>query len=257
VYRAGLASSSTTTPSTLTAAHATLTRIDLVYVRVYDNAVDSSGLFGGDLIYLAGTPGAGVPPTPAGTQIYMPLATITVPPVGGGSATVSTAIRPVTVAPGGILPAAQAPASPYVGQAWHDGTDLKLWSGSTWDVYQKVTSVGWTDLTPNSGFTTPQGSLQKAQARLRTVDGTQRVELRGSFACTTDVTGQVNICTVPAAMAPTTALRTVNVTRNFSAASAGTTRIEIAKTTGIMSVFGAVAPAQTSWFCMDGCSYDL
>jgi hypothetical protein len=257
VYRAGLASSSNTTPSTLTAAHATLPRLDLVYLRVYDDAVDSSGLFGGDLIYLAGTPSASpVAPTPAGTQIYMPLATITVPQVGGGSASVSTAVRPVTVAPGGILPAVLAPASPYVGQAWHDGTDLKLWSGSTWDVYQKVKTTAWTNLTPGSGFTTPQGTLQVAQARLLNVEGTSRVELRGSFDATAGLVAQTDVCAMPVGMRPTV-LRSIPATRGFNGTTSGMTRCEISATAGVLSVFAAASPAQTDWLCLDGQHYDL
>lgn len=259
MYLAGLPASTATTTS-LTAAHATLVRIDLVYLRIYDDAVDSSGLFGGEPVYLAGTPGAGVAPTPAGTQIWMPLANITVPQVGGGSPSVTTTgIRPFTVAPGGILPSATAPSSPYVGQFYDTGTDLLRWNGLTWDTYQKVISTPWTDFTTAngliSGFTTPQGTLQKGAFRLRTVDGTQRVELRGSFNCTSDVTGQQNFATIPVGYRPSV-LRTVPATRGFNSTSSGITRIEIA-TTGVMSVFGASSPAQTSWFCLDGQSYDL
>ncbi|MFJ1581790.1 hypothetical protein ACIOC1_00435 [Streptomyces sp. NPDC088197] len=263
VYRAGLESSATSTPSTLTAAHATLTRVDLVYLRIFDSAVDSSGLYGGDIIYLAGTPGAGVAPAPPAPQIWMPLATVTVPPVGGGAASVSTTVRPVTVAPGGILPAqTSTPPSPYSGQAWHDGTDLKLWNGTSVDTYAKVKSVPWIDLNTASGlasgYTTPQGNLQKCQFRMITVDGTQRVEWRGSISCTADVVGQSTFATLPtpyAAYRPSV-LRTIGATRNFTAASSGATRIEIT-TTGAMSVFGAPAPAQTSWFCLDNQHYDI
>jgi hypothetical protein len=42
VYRVALPSS--VSPGTYTAAHATLNRIDLVYLRVWDNSVDASGL---------------------------------------------------------------------------------------------------------------------------------------------------------------------------------------------------------------------
>lgn len=131
VYKVALAS--TVSPGTLTAAHATLARIDLVYLRVWDNAVDASGLRQADPVYLVGTASASpVAPTPAGTQIYMPLATINVPASGGGAASVSSAVRPVTVAPGGILPATTAPSTPYTGQYWDDGTALKRWNGSAW-----------------------------------------------------------------------------------------------------------------------------
>lgn len=130
LYRACLASS---TNLTLTSPHATLSRIDLVYLRVWDNAVDASGLAQADVVYLTGTAASSpVAPTPAGTQIYIPLATITVPPSGGGSASVSTAVMPYTVAPGGILPSSSAPPSPYVGQYYDDGSSLRRWTGSAW-----------------------------------------------------------------------------------------------------------------------------
>jgi hypothetical protein len=139
---------SSVSPGTLTAAHATLPRIDLVYLRVWDNAVDASGLNQADVVYLAGTAAASpVAPTPAGTQIYVPLATISVPASGGGSPTVSLTVRPYTVAPGGILPSATAPGSPYTGQFYDDGTNLLRYNGSTWDTYFK-TPISWTSFTP-------------------------------------------------------------------------------------------------------------
>ncbi|MFI8499469.1 hypothetical protein ACIGFK_13370 [Streptomyces sp. NPDC085524] len=105
VYRAQLAA---TSPGTLTAANATFARIDLVYLRVWDTAIDSSGLRKADTVLLTGTPsGSPAIPTPGATEIYIPLATINVPNTGGGgtgAATVSSAIRQVTVAPGGVLP---------------------------------------------------------------------------------------------------------------------------------------------------------
>lgn len=147
VYRVAFPSS--VSPGTYTAPHATLNRIDLVYLRVWDNAVDASGLAKGDIVYLAGTAsGSPVAPTPAGTQIYMPLATISVLSVSNGSgASVSTAVRPNTVAPGGILPATSAPASPYTGQFYDNGSDLLRWNGAAWDTYQKIPGA-WTTYTP-------------------------------------------------------------------------------------------------------------
>lgn len=147
VYRVALPSS--VSPGVYTAAHATLNRIDLVYLRVWDNTVDASGLNKGDIVYLAGTAsGSPVAPTPAGAQIYMPLATISVLSVSNGSgASVSTAVRPNTVAPGGILPSTTAPASPYTGQFYDNGTDLLRWNGAAWDTYQKVPGA-WTTYNP-------------------------------------------------------------------------------------------------------------
>ncbi|MFF4489410.1 hypothetical protein ACFY0F_23425 [Streptomyces sp. NPDC001544] len=146
VYRVAFPSS--TSPGSLTAAHATLDRIDLVYLRVWDSSVDASGLAKGDIAYLAGTASSTpVAPTPAGTQIYMPLATITVPHTGAGSPSVSTAVRPVTVAPGGILPTSSAPSSPYTGQYYDNGTDLLRYNGSSWDTFIKMPGA-WTSYTP-------------------------------------------------------------------------------------------------------------
>ena len=158
VYRAAFPTS--VSPGTYTAAHATLNRIDLVYLRVWDNSVDASGLNKADVVYLAGTPSSTpVAPTPAGTQIYMPLANITVLSVSnGGTASVSTAVRPVTVAPGGILPSSTAPSSPYTGQAYHNGTDLLVWNGTSWDTYFKVPGA-WTPYSPSWTASTTNPNL--------------------------------------------------------------------------------------------------
>jgi hypothetical protein len=183
VYRAAFPS--LVSPGTLTAAHATLSRIDLVYLRVWDNSVDASGLNKADIVYLAGTPASSpVAPTPAGTQIYMPLATINVPPSGGGSPSVSTAARPATVAPGGILPTSAAPSSPYTGQYYDDGTNLLRYNGSGWDTYQKVTTTAWTQPTLATGYAHNGNSNGNAQYRLVTVEGTQWVEWSGGISIT-------------------------------------------------------------------------
>jgi len=135
---------------TLNAAHATLDRIDLVYLRIWDTDFDATGLRKTDVVYLAGTASSTpVAPTPGGTEIYLPLATITVPHSGGGSPSVSTAVLPYTVAPGGILPLqSSAPSSPYVGQYYDDNTNLRRWNGSSWDTFQKVpgASTPWTPI---------------------------------------------------------------------------------------------------------------
>lgn len=128
VYRAYNSSAWTGTVAT---AHASLTRIDLVYLRVWDNTVDASGLAQGDVVYLAGTAGSGVAPTPSGTQVYITLASITVPP---GSTTPSvTDLRPYAIAPGGITPGG-AVAGYYTGQYRDNPTTglLERYSGSSW-----------------------------------------------------------------------------------------------------------------------------
>jgi hypothetical protein len=150
LYRAQLAASS---PGTLSAANATFSRIDLVYLRVWDTAVDASGLRKADTVYLVGTPsGSPVAPSPGGTEIYIPLATITVPNTGAGgtgSATVSSAARQVTVAPGGILPVSSAAdiaiSGAYVGQTRYNTVRglPEFWTGSAW-----VAQGDWQAFTP-------------------------------------------------------------------------------------------------------------
>jgi hypothetical protein len=150
VYRAQLAA---TSPGTLAAANASFSRIDLVYLRVWDTSIDASGLRQADTVLLTGTPsGSPVAPTPGATEIYIPLATITVPSTGGGgtgSATVSSAVRQVTVAPGGILPVSSsadiAANGSYVGQTRYNTVRacLEFWSGSAW-----VAAGDWTTYTP-------------------------------------------------------------------------------------------------------------
>lgn len=144
-------------PGTYTAPHATLNRIDLVYLKVWDNTVDASGLTKGDVVYLAGTPSASpVAPTPSGTVIYVPLATITVQSVAGGSgASVSTAVRPYTVAPGGILPSSgTVPTGLYVGEYYDDGTGLLRWNGTSWRQVSPYTPLSQAQVSQPSSFTT-------------------------------------------------------------------------------------------------------
>lgn len=133
--------------TTLTAADGTNPRIDLVYLRVRDTDADGSGARDCIPVYLAGTAaGSPVAPSiPAGVSGII-LASISVPKSGSGSPTVSTATRQITVASGGIYPAVTAPASPYLGQYWDDGTQLRRYNGSTWDIYGPVPA--WTAYTP-------------------------------------------------------------------------------------------------------------
>ncbi|PYC83459.1 hypothetical protein C7C46_09000 [Streptomyces tateyamensis] len=123
----------------INAADGTYTRIDLVYLRVWDQDLDGTGLRKADIVYLAGTPSGSpsAPSIPAG-QYGVALATVNVPPSGGGAASVNNAARPYTVAPGGILPVSStadlAAAGLYVGQARYNTTRgvVEYWTGSAW-----------------------------------------------------------------------------------------------------------------------------
>lgn len=129
---------------TADAAHATLQRIDLVYLRVWDNAVDAAGLAKADVVYLAGTPGSGTAPTPAGTLIYLPLGSITVPATTPGGAISWTDLRPVTVAPGGIGIGTGIPgvhAGQYRDTGGATGT-VQRWNGTAWEDKVRLASGG-------------------------------------------------------------------------------------------------------------------
>jgi hypothetical protein len=270
VYRVAFPSS--VSPGAYTAAHATLNRVDLVYLRVWDNSVDASGLNKGDVVYLAGTPSASpVAPTPAGTQIYMPLATITVLSVSNGSgASVSTSVRPYTVAPGGILPSPTAPGSPYTGQYYDDGTNLLRWNGSSWDTMRKVDTVSWTTATLGSGYTTGDGgSNGNANGPIRyrtyTEHGTPYMEWDGGASRTSgaQVANILNAALTaglrPAFRASFVVPRSAN---SITGVAASTNVVHSLKvdfnTDGTIALIAADAgSAEAAWFSLRGIKYPL
>lgn len=266
MYRVSLPSGGTLT---LTAAHATLPRTDLVYLRVWDTNVDASGLTQADVVYLAGTASSTpVAPTPAGTQIYLPLATISVPASGGGSPTVSQTVRPYTVAPGGILPSATAPASPYTGQFYDNGTDLLRYNGSGWDTYQKVQTVGWTTPTLGTGYTqgdtTTNGNLN-GPIRYRKYNdrGTDYMEWDGGA---TRVSGAQTANILSAALAVgfrPAARASFSIARNATSIAAGDTsvvhtcKIDFGQDGTVVLVSATAGTQETVWFSLKGIRYPL
>lgn len=187
LYKAGFGVYRVSNPSswtgTLTAANATNPRIDLVYVRVWDNAEDSSGLFKADVVYLVGTAAPSpVAPTPGALEIYIPLATINVPQSGGGSPSVSSTVRAITVAPGGISPNA-AQAGTYAGQ-YRDGATLQRYNGSTWEDKLYFATGGQV----NFGASAGAGSLAAMLAATSTVGLSMRVsgDTQNRFQFTAD-----------------------------------------------------------------------
>lgn len=114
----------------VTAAHASLPRKDILYVSVDDaSAGDGSGNRRAQVLYLAGTPNASpvAPAVPARGNL---LATITVPQSGGGSP--SVVMGPMGVAAGGVLPVADPT----------DRTSLTGYAGLR--VYEISTGREWT-----------------------------------------------------------------------------------------------------------------
>jgi hypothetical protein len=248
VYRVAMTSTST---ATLQAAHATLSRIDLVYLRVWDTSVDASGQNTADIVYLPGTAAASpVAPTPTGTQIYLPLATITVPPTGGGSPSVSQSVLQYTVAPGGILPSTTAPLSPYTGQFYDNGTDLLRYNGSSWDTYQKVASVPWTTASLATGYAHDGNGNGTVQYRKITSFGTDYMEWRGGLGITYSSnalqnTGNFLNAALAASLRPPS-LRTVTGACSATSSSALSLKIDF-KVDGTTNIVGTTTSASDSY----------
>lgn len=155
VYRAATTSAWT---GTVAGANPTFPRVDLVYLRVWDNAVDASGLAQADVVYLQGTAASSpVAPVPTAPQIYIPLANINVPASGGGSPSVDTSVRPAAIGPGGIGIGSGTPGV-HAGQYRDDGTSTgPLWryNGTAWEPKLYLGSGGQVNIggvTSTAGF---------------------------------------------------------------------------------------------------------
>lgn len=132
-----------TTNVTISAAHATLDRTDLIVIRVRDANVDTSGGRDGAPIVITGTAGGGVPSLPTDATYFL-LAQISV--VHAVSSITSGAItdkRQYTAALGGVIPC-DSNTQPSAGSvAPHQlayRTDL--------GVFQAVQSSAWRYATP-------------------------------------------------------------------------------------------------------------
>ncbi|MFE4311491.1 hypothetical protein ACFRR6_36160 [Streptomyces sp. NPDC056891] len=267
VFRVPMTSSSTLT---LTAAHATLPRIDLVYLRVWCNSVDASGLNQADVVYLPGTASSTpTAPVPAGTQIYMTLATINVPASGGGSPTVSTAVRPYTVAPGGILPLQSGPPiGPYVGQFYDDQSNLRRWNGTSWETMAKVESVGWTTPTLATNYTT--GDLTTngngngpIRYRKYTDRGTDYMEWDGGAQRTAGSQVANILQTALAASFRPVARASFVIARNSVGIASGepsvvhSCKLDFGQDGTVSLVAHAAGASETTWFSLKGLRYPL
>jgi len=117
----------------LTAAHATLGRRDIVYIRVRDSDVDTSGAQDCAPVYQVGTASSTpVTPTPAAGTSYLSLAVITVPSVASGQQpSVDMSVRPYTVAAGGVLPVANAAGLAAIAGVYPGMTAYQIDSGTT------------------------------------------------------------------------------------------------------------------------------
>ena len=176
----------------VTAADATYTRKDIVYIQVNDSSSgDGSGALSAPVLYLAGTPSATpdttMPETPARSLL---VGIITVPPAGGGSpSVVLNAAR--FVAAGGIQPVAdsavQGALAPYEGLRV-DRLDLDRelrYNGTRWVGGRASVALDSLYLPLGAGYAPPQvsqnadgdvimeGAWQRASATLTMLSNTQ------------------------------------------------------------------------------------
>lgn len=175
-------------------------RTDLICLQVLDNAYDGSGQNKGQITYVQGVSGGGVPATPANSIVLWQV------PVGAGASSVNfasaVAVFPYTAANGGIVPVRNAGDKPAVVNAvqYRHRLDITAAAGSTspleasidgvtwYPVYDAsvvpaainsaintaATAGPWTNLTMASGWNSP------AQAQYRSLPG-GKVELRGKI----------------------------------------------------------------------------
>jgi len=174
----------------VTAADATYSRKDIVYVQVNDSSSgDGSGALTAPVSYLAGTPSASpvAPSLPARSFL---VGTISVPVSGGGSPTV--VLNPARfVAAGGIQPVAdateQATLTAYEGLRVYraDLDRVLMYNGSRWVGGRSTLSLDALYVAMGAGYAPPQvsqnadgdvimeGAWQRATGTLTMLSNTQ------------------------------------------------------------------------------------
>jgi len=196
VYRAAFPGGSAELSKTISAAHATLPRVDAIDVLIYDHEADSSGLRGADIVYTAGTANAS-PVAPTFTGVGVRLGTFAVPASGGGNPawTANPALIGYAGA-GGVLDVATDPSNPREGTVTYNRSTkfLKYYNGTSWITLlggaapvQAATSTDET--TSSSSFVA--GSSPLGVVFVAPPSGNVFVSMRGYFSQTQN--GQASI----------------------------------------------------------------
>ncbi|MEU9151668.1 hypothetical protein AB0D59_14175 [Streptomyces sp. NPDC048417] len=135
-------------------------RIDLVVVRVYDDAYDGSGRTEAVIEVIKGTPAA-TPAAPTTPDLALPLYEVLVQANASTGAnaivwgTALTGRRTATVGVGGILPVStDSSIGSYPGQYRDLDGQLQRWTGTAWTNYPVLPT--WQDWTP--AWTTASGT---------------------------------------------------------------------------------------------------
>lgn len=131
VYQAAFPAGATELAKTISAAHASLVRIDAVDVKIFDHEADGSGLRGADIQINAGTPGSGTAPAFTGTGFR--LGTFSVPTSGSPVFTANTGLIGYA-AEGAALDAASHPANVKPGTLMYNRVTkgLEYYNGTSW-----------------------------------------------------------------------------------------------------------------------------
>jgi hypothetical protein len=155
-YRGAFPAGAAELAKTISAAHATLPRVDAIDVKVYDTEADGSGLRGMDIVYTAGT-AASSPAAPTFTGVGLRLGTFAVPASGGGNPVFTPNASLMGYSgPGGVLSVAARPANPGPGlEIYNRATGVReIYDQGGW---RNLLGAAWVDYT--TSWTSPGGSL--------------------------------------------------------------------------------------------------
>ncbi|MFD7410613.1 hypothetical protein [Kitasatospora purpeofusca] len=162
--------------------HASLSRIDTVWLVVLDTDVDSSGSRAAQIVYQQGTAGSGsAPSAPASGTAYLRIWDVTVPagassgsPINWGTAL--TDRRVYTVALGGINPGGSGVTGSYAGQYRDNSGVLERYSGSAWAAINPVLGASFVEDTTQRAITSTSYADVSTLAATITVPPSGKVE---------------------------------------------------------------------------------
>lgn len=155
-YRGVFPAGATELAKTISAAHATLPRVDAIDIKVYDHEADASGLRGMDIVYTAGTANAS-PVAPTFTGVGIRLGTFAVPASGGGNPVWTMATANIGYAgAGGVLSVATRPSNPIPGlEIYNRSTGVReIYDQAAWRNILGPPYVAWT-----TDWRAPGGSI--------------------------------------------------------------------------------------------------
>ncbi|HEY2086242.1 MAG TPA: hypothetical protein VGH54_09485 [Mycobacterium sp.] len=242
VYRAAFPGGSSELSKTLAAAHATLSRIDALDVKIYDHEADGSGLRGADIVLTTGTPGSGS--APAFTGVGIRLGTFNVPAAGGASPAFTANANLVGyAAAGGILDIAARPSNPRPGAVIYNRSTgvLEVFHSSAW---RNIMSSVWTNWVPSWTGTTqdPQRGNGVEAGAYRISGGMVDAFWKYTYGTAFVVGAGLWAWTMPVAAASDWAIGSVGRTA-FNDVSAGACLTRNAVTLGQPASFAAVSEA--------------